>query len=644
MAQARYPPIVGAVPNQDRGPTRPFAAGRPQAPISGRSASGLVLPGISSTAWMLGLTPVHELNAWLANMARSYLIAREYLEPAEAARGRVFNRDDWITVLVALHPQDEYLHQLAALNHAACHRHLVDAYQARFPQQLPQVDAQAVRAALSGVIDGQPRVLLARQTVLRAMRLVLVPSASGRVPDPAVATLLAGVSPETAAILLIHLAGDALAQEIRATEPRLGLTSESLGMEIVANGLFNEQTGAGDLLARYRLLWTGYGNRLTRAPARAAPLTLLREATGLDLDDITALGFAYYAQILARQPGEPVAFSGYTDIPIEPETIKRFLDLFSSSADELTADLADCPQPWQMLPIQNRPLLRSGDDLIVLDERYLIERITRGLYWLVHDHEKIAHGELARQQWTQAYAEMTETRAEDQLRAMAPPLVGGGSTYFTEDDLLSAFPGTKNCDAGIDFGGDVLLAEVVSGTATVPTREQANVMSFRADTERLVLKKARQLDATAKNLLTDPQPADSPVTDPDRRIFPIIVCGGQYPINPVTVSYIDEQIASEQLFTDARVRHMGLLDFEELEACQALHQRDNVTIVELLTAWQDSDYRQASFRSYVWSCYGGQNIGRPDDMQPALGQANEVILQRLELSDAADGPRSDTVS
>ncbi len=448
------------------------------------------------------------------------------------------------------------------------------------------------------------------------MRLVLLPPEPGTVPDPPVAALLAGVGPETAAILLVHLAADALAQEIRATEPRLGLTSESLGMEIVANGLFNEQTDAGDLLARYRLLWTDYGNRLTRAPARAAPLTLLREATGLDLVDITTLGFAYYAQVLARQPGEPVAFSGYTNIPIEPETIKRFLDLFSSSADDLAAALADCTQPWQMLPIQNRPLLQSGDYLIVLDERYLIERITRGLYWLVHYHEKITHGELARQQWTQAYAEMTEIRAEDQLRAMPPRLVGGGSTYFAEDELLSAFPGTKNRDAGIDFGGDVLLAEV-SGTVTVPTREQANVMSFRADTERLVLKKARQLDVSARNLLTEPQLADSPVTDPARRIFPMIVRGGQYPINPVTVSYI-EQIASEQLFTDARFRHVGLLDFEELEACEALHQRDNMTIVELLPAWQDSEYRQASFRSYVWSRYGGQNIGRPDDMQRAL--------------------------
>jgi hypothetical protein len=64
----------------------------------------------------------------------------------------------------------------------------------------------------------------------------------------------------------------------------------------------------------------------------------------------------------------------------------------------------------------------------------------------------------------------------------------------------------------------------------------------------------------------------------------------------------------------------------------------------LLTAWQNSEYRQAAFRSYVSSRYGGQNIGRPDDMQRALVHANEVILQRLAPNDAADAPRSDTAS
>ena len=148
------------------------------------------------------------------------------------------------------------------------------------------------------------------------------------------------------------------------------------------------------------------------------------------------------------------------------------------------------PPPWQRScasapsrgrcgPLQARPLLRLGDDVVVLDERYLIERVTRGLYWLVHDHEKNVHGESARGSWTQVWSEMVETRVEDQLRRMAPSLFGGGRAFFTEEDLQSAFPRTKNCDAGIDFGGDVVLAEVVSGTVKVQTRELADVALLR---------------------------------------------------------------------------------------------------------------------------------------------------------------------
>lgn len=87
---------------------------------------------------------------------------------------------------------------------------------------------------------------------------------------------------------------------------------------------------------------------------------------------------------------------------------------------------------------------------------------------------------------------MVETRAEDQLRRMAPSLFGGGRAFFT---LWAAFPGTKNCDAGIDSGGDLVLAKVVSGTVKVQTQELADTASFVQDTERIVLGNARQLYA-----------------------------------------------------------------------------------------------------------------------------------------------------
>lgn len=53
------------------------------------SASGLVLPGVSSTAWMLGLAPAPEEHTWLDKLIRVYLVARDYLPPFDTARGGI---------------------------------------------------------------------------------------------------------------------------------------------------------------------------------------------------------------------------------------------------------------------------------------------------------------------------------------------------------------------------------------------------------------------------------------------------------------------------------------------------------------------------------------------------------------------------
>ena len=320
--------------------------------------------------------------------------------------------------------------------------------------------------------------------------------------------------------------------------------------------------------------------------------------------------------------------------------VETFLGLFSSTPATLAEELRQCPQPWQMRPLQARPLLRLGDEVLVLDERYLVERVTRGLYWLVHDHEKAVHGEHARGSWTQVWSEMVETRVEDQLRQMAPSLFGGGRAFFTEEDLQAAFPRTKNCDAGVDFGGDVVLAEVVSGTVKVQTRELADVGSFVEDAERIVLGKARQLYATAACLLRRPQPQSSPVKVPPSRIFPIVVISGQFPVNPLTIRYINEQLTVEGHRPDGTVQPLTVLDLEELEGCQALLQRKGRTLPQLLDAWRHSTYRDAAFRNYLAHEIDGQELGRPDDVRAALTESFEVIQQLLGTPGAWTPPKS----
>jgi hypothetical protein len=40
----------------------------------------------------------------------------------------------------------------------------------------------------------------------------------------------------------------------------------------------------------------------------------------------------------------------------------------------------------------------------------------------------------------------------------------------------------------------------------------------------------------------------------------------------------------------------------------------------LLDAWRTSPYRDVVFRNYLAHEIGGQELGRPDDVQPALAE------------------------
>lgn len=194
------------------------------------TGAGLIVPDRSLTAAQLG-------SAWFSQYVQAYLTAGDYLTGALSAAGLPFDPVPLINSLLRLHPRDVYLPVLVALNHAAQHPELIEAYQERFLARLNPAMAQNVRRALDGRADGVRRVLLARQPVLRALRTVL----THRPPQGASAGNLSGLAPgldpELAGMLLVHLVAAQLAAPQTAGGPLIGGLPEGLAMEMVANGL-----------------------------------------------------------------------------------------------------------------------------------------------------------------------------------------------------------------------------------------------------------------------------------------------------------------------------------------------------------------------------------------------------------------------
>lgn len=612
---------------------RPVAGPAP----SGRwTDAGLLVPDLSDTAARFGLVPTGANTAWFDEYVKQYVTTADYMGVAQAT-GLQVDPASLISGLLLLHPREVYLAVLTALNHAAHYPELANIYQDRFLARLNDVMADSVRRALDGTPDGVPRALLARQPVLRAIRTVLTYRRPEDAPSASDMSKLApGLDPELAGMLLVHLAAAQLRSPSTASEPRIGALPASLAMEMVANGLFHSGEQPDVLLARSRTLWTTYGSQidLGRLKLRARPLDLLRDATGLDYDDTAALSFAYHGYTRAHQPGQPPGVNAFSGIPIDREIIETYLASFASTIDELAGKLEECPGSWQILPIQERPILRIGDVLLVLDEQYLIERATQGLYWFVHEKERELDGDRGWTRWNNAYASMVELRFEDQLRRMTPPLIGSGSLFFTEENLKAAFPGRKNADAGINYGSLVLLAEVVTTQVALNTRENADIEAYSKDIDKFFLKKARQLDETATDLLRDPQPAASPLDEPAERILPVAVRGGQFPVNPVTREHIEGALKNARLLnyrnTSAPIYPFAPVDLGELEMCETLRETRGQSLPDLIRRWQASEeYARSSLRNFLINTYGEDSFPRPADLRAELARTLSLIAARL---------------
>lgn len=288
---------------------------------------------------------------------------------------------------------------------------------------------------------------------------------------------------------------------------------------------------------------------------------------------------------------------------------------------------------FDFFPLEQKPILVLGDGLLlVLDQRYLWERFTSGLYWFVHDHEKITRGsEKDRSRWTQGYGEMVELMVEDQLRPLAPVLLGGARerSFYTEEDLERAYgDGVGRPDATVDLKHHVLMFEVQSGRLSKGTRFDGDSEWFRKDTERLIIKKCRQLASGGRAVLADPEALTGDPPYPGMKVLPFVVVGGGYPGEAVSGGYVEELLAQESLFVEAGFGKLGILSPAELEMLEGLSESGE-DIAALLVEWKASALKNVSLWNFLADKFSDREHLRPARMEPRIEATFEELQSRL---------------
>lgn len=636
---------------------------------------GLFVPSDADPfASLLGLERVQESRPRIPRaLSGVYLTGRDYLKPFFEGSGETYHAAAVIAQITSSHHRDELLVAVSNLirwsEDPEAVAALAEALLTRFQPGLAQALSKALTGDETAEIS-EPRHLLFRPALLRTLRLVaeIAPGSESELGQRAQQQ---GMTPRPilaldAALLLSHAVADDLgawtgpaAQAgYPATTPRLGGLPEPLAMEIVCNNLAGRSDNPGSALARTRLLWTDYATKLDRYPGRKPPMALLEDALGCTLDDTLLIAFAYYQVGLQAGSQGQVGWlpPPLGDIDVTETAWRAFLARFAQTPAELKTASAAAPHDWQMLSLQERPLLRSGDDVLITDPQLLIDRVTAGLFWFVHEYERdtaaAAHptdpdaakkaGDKAADAWRQTYSEMHELLAESYLQACAPALLDGSQAFFTEEAIDHAFPGPrrtkpKQPDIGIDFGTTVVLADAVSGQMSVAARTTGSAKAFRDDIERLVITKARQIDAASALLSRRPQPAASPLTGPAPHIHPVVIPGGAFATNTVVAHHVEERLEEEGLLQGNHFAPLAVLDVVDLEEAESVRVRDNTTLVAILDAWMnDPDFHRVSLSDYLAIRDQGRSDRgeRPGILQPQLDAQFQIILNRVRKSAA----------
>jgi hypothetical protein len=585
---------------------------------AGMSSGGVILPKVD-----VAKEPIKYMSGFIG--------LDEYLGKVLTAEFGSYDNDHWIDVLVSQHPKQALVTELAFLNSAIrqpkLEAELLDQFKTFLREPLLGAFVQAM-----GERD-LPRVFLARQPILRAIRHVLLYAGEVKQTMP--------FPPHVAAPMLAHAFATRVGHFPEGGPDLWPGLNAGLAMELIQNFLFNQQEDVLARLDRYSRLWNDYGRRLQRTRLRASPDDLVKEAIGVERLDLFAVAFALLARALNWKVGENFSVDPYAGVGMDRATFDAALRVCAADEATLESELRRAPADWAMLPFERHPVLHLGGTVVILDQGYLLDRVTSGLYWIVLDHERDAYGEGAKELmvWSQAYSEMVEALAEDALRAVAPRLLtgAGGKTFYTEADIASAYgKGVQITDVAIDFGRGIGLFEVQKGQVSAETRHQAVVEKFISDTERMVLLKAKQLQGTADALLADEAPLTGYSATYKRQIFPVAVQGATYPVNPITDEYIAVNLKERRLLNgrdDPRLHPLAVVDIGELEMVEGLVESKGVGVLDVLEGWKKSPGYRWSFRNYLIEMYGPSwDQFRPKRMGGSFKDLTESLIPRLKVS------------
>ena len=582
------------------------------------------------------------------DLTGTYVTLNEYVGDWDAMPEGVDSPEALTRHLLREHDPEKLLWSLARMNWLSSRTGnppgLVEEYREHLPESWRPAFDRTMRMRNR---RGLGRIVAARQPILAGMREVLTSP-----PE-----LLTGEAPASlsTAVMLSHAVGARLegARDVEEgehpDEPFLVGFPKWAHRAMIGHSLLGTNVDLVHAIFRTLSLWRDWGPRLEKYQMEKEPAEMLRDATGMVLEDILAVGLMMYgyedtwvlgrAQMTARLD---------ESADLTQDALDRFLRLVTATRQDLRRAFDGRTGPFDFFPLQGKPVIRLGDDLVVVDRDFLLERVTSGLYWSVFDYvkQRLPDPSKLPRRWTQAFGEMFELSVEEQLQAMAPSPSEGRRTVYTEEDLKEAYgEGTKRPDVTVYYGRFLVLFEIVSGRLKSAARSQGDLDAFADDLKEKVLKKFGQLDDASRRILDDETRLTGRSPTPNLRILPVVVQADLFPSDALSLELLERLAHHEGFFRDRKIARPSVIDATELDMLEGLRESKGVQPPEALGGWKGLP-KKIALRNYLLWKHGNapgtyQSSRMANRVETGLGEMLRRAAQQMQSRATQDSPPED---
>lgn len=362
------------------------------------------------------------------------------------------------------------------------------------------------------------------------------------------------------------------------------------------------------------------------------------EIDGIPLNEFVAIVFALFAFGRAIEGPVRVLFRineifAKIDFPQEllekmigarARSVEEFRILLGSGEEQEREKFADelTRKPFLLESLtcfRTYPLLRmDSEQVLILDLQFVVELLTSGVYWSIHDN--LPNNK--RGDFKELWGRMFELYIVGLLRQFYPQ----GAGMLTPDIEYSG----GQIDALLDFGDAVIIMEIKSSLLTEPAKRSADkdvfVVDFRrkfVENEKGKPKAIKQLAAACQAVLTGEVKTVTGTVPP--AIYPVFVSDEPIVEAAFSNAYFNEEFQKE-VVNDKRVKPLTVMSTDEIEHILAHTAENDFTWEELLQSrFNESGVYPYSVGQAIYDLLQSKGLGSKPN--PALKQKADEVAE-----------------